>query len=225
MSIEEDRFALERMRHDFDQIKFSKSEEREERRFKADQASRRWSQMATFIPILAIIFGLFGNIYLESVKQSNVNAATQLKLKRDFIDRQLSEFYYPIKLRLEKDTAVWQLSDQLSEKNRKKTGDEFSKYIESSVLIPNHEEMVSIISKNFGLIKNADEKYDPKPLIESINNYQRHFASFKTLRTLGIYDLNPIDVCKGCEWPHSFPKLISERIAELEKQREELSSK
>lgn len=225
MSLEEDRFALERARHDLDQLKFSKSEEREEKRFKADQTSRRWSQIATFIPILAIIFGLFGNIFFESVKQSNVNAALQLKLKHDFIDRQLSEFYYPIKLRLEKDTAVWQLSGQLSEKNRKKTGDDFSKYIENSVIIPNHEEIVGIISKNFGLIKNADEKYDPKSLIESINNYQRHFAAYKTLRTLGIYDLNPIDVCKGCEWPHSFLKLISERIVELEKQREELSAK
>lgn len=223
MSLEEDRLALEKLRYDFERIRFSKSDEREERRFKADQSSRRWAQIATFVPILAIILGLFGNIYLESIKQINVNTAIQLKLKRDFIDRQLSEFYYPIKMRLEKDTAVWQLSDQLSLVNRKKTGDRFSKYIENSVLISNHEEIINIISKNFGLIKNADEKYDPKPLIDSINHYQRHFAAYKTLRALNIYDLNPIDVCKGCEWPPLFPELISKRISELEMQREALS--
>jgi len=225
MSLEDDRFSLERLRYDFEQVKFSKSEEREERLFKANQSSRRWSQIATFIPILAIIIGLFGNIYLESKKQFNVNAAIQLKLKRDFIDKQLSEFYYPVKMRLEKDTAVWQLSDRLSMQNRRKTGDEFSKYIEKSVILPNQEEIIMIISKSFGLIKNADEKYDPKPLSESINHYQRHFAAYKTLRMLNIWDLNPIDVCQGCEWPDLFPKLISERIAVLEQQREALSEK
>jgi predicted RND superfamily exporter protein len=223
MAIEEDKFALEKARHDFEQAKFSKSEEREERRFKADQSARRWSQIATFIPILAIIFGLYGNVYLESVKHTNATTSTQLKLRREFIDRQLSDFYYPIKMRLEKDTAIWQLSGQLSEKNRIRTGDNFSKYIENSVLIPNHEEIISIISKNFGLIKNADEQYDTKPLIKSINHYQRHFSAYKTLRTQGIYNINPTDVCKGCEWPDSLPKLINERILQLENQREALS--
>lgn len=225
MSIEDEKLALEKERYELEKLKFSKSEEREERNFKADQSSRRWSQIATFIPVIAIILGLFANIHLESVKQSNANASLQLKLKRDFIDRQLSEFYYPIKMRLEKDTAVWQLSGQLSEQNRNKTGDDFSKYIENSVLIPNHEEIIAIISRNFGLIKNADEKYDTKPLIDSINQYQRHFSAYKTLRALGVYTINPIGVCKGCEWPESFPRLISLRIVELERQREALSSK
>ena len=225
MTLEDDKFALEKSRYEFEQVKFSKSEAREEKRFNADQSSRRWSQIATFIPIVAIILGLFGNIYLEAAKQTKVNASIQLKLKSDFIDKQLSNFYYPIKLRLEKDTAVWQLSDRLSKNNRKTVGDNFSQYIEKSVLIPNQEEIVDIISKNFEQIKNAEEKYDPKPLIESINHFQRHFASYKTLRMLNIWDLNPADVCQGCEWPSSFPNLISERIASLEKQREALAEK
>lgn len=216
--------TIEQEKFDFEKFKFSKSEEREEARFKADLVSKRWSLFATFIPVIAIVVGLFGNVYLESVKQLNANKSTQQKIKREFVDRQLSDFYYPIQMRLEKDTAVWELAGQLSEKNRRTTGDEFSKYIENSVLIPNHDEIVSIISKNFGLIKNADEKYDPKPLIDVINQYQRHFAAYKTLRTLGLYTLNPIDVCKGCEWPQQFRKIIAMRIAELEQQREALSA-
>lgn len=220
MSNEDERLLLERKRLEFDQFKFAKSDEHEERRYRADIASKRWSQIATFIPILAIIIGLYANIQLESVKHINTLKAVQLEQKREFINRQLSDFYYPIEMRLEKDTAVWQLSDQLAGKNKLIKGDSFSKFIENSVLIPNHEEIVSILAKNFALMKNPDESYDTTPLLRAINHYQRHFSAYKTLRALGIYTMNPIEVCTECDYPQAFPKLIRERIKSLEAQRQ-----
>jgi hypothetical protein len=67
--------SLDQEKFDFDKLKYSKSEEREEARFRADLASRRWSLFATFVPVIAIIVGLFANIQLESVKKLNAEAS------------------------------------------------------------------------------------------------------------------------------------------------------
>jgi hypothetical protein len=219
VTAEEEKLDIERKTLQLEELKFRHSADYDEKRFKSERSAKIWSQISTFVPILAIIIGFYSSIGLESLKQSNLSRAESVKIKKQFIDRQLAEFYYPIKLRLEKDTAVWTLSGQLSKQNRESTSPAFSKYIENSVLIPNHEEVLAIIDNHFDLIKNNDEDFNPEALIGVINQYERHVAAYKTLRKLGIYSLNPIQVCQECDFPRPFNKLISDRITELERQR------
>ena len=138
------KIEIERQKLELEVQKFKHIAEYDEKKFRSEKAKKFWSQIATLIPILAIIIGFYSNVRLESIKQVNASSVASIKQKKDFIDRQLAHFYYPIKLRLEKDTAVWKLSGQLSPKNRAKTDEEFSKYIENSVLIPNHEEIIKL---------------------------------------------------------------------------------
>jgi hypothetical protein len=195
----------------------------EERKFHLEQRARLWAPLLTMIPILAIIVGYYFNTRLESQKNAQAHHADMLKLKRQFIDRQLGELYYPIQLRLEKDTAVWILSDHLT-KGNPGANTAFSRTIENAVLLPNHEEALGIIAANFSLLKNSDEHFDPTPLMNSINHYQRHVAAYRTLRKLELYDKNPVDVCPTCAWPTELKALITRRIADLEKQRAALST-
>lgn len=218
MSIEEERLLLDREKHEFERSRASYERDLRERNFKEQRKARIWSQVATFLPIVAIILGFYVNLSLESRKQSSANNALAKNVKREFIDRQLSELYYPIKLRLEKDTAVWTLSKTLAGRAQLATTADFSSYIEYQILLPNHEEIVRIIDTKFSLLKNGDENFDPKVLQSSIAHYERHVAAYRALRTLKI-QANPIDVCSGCDFPSDFRQLIADRIASLEEQR------
>lgn len=203
-----------------EELKFQHTVATDERRLTSERLTKLWSPLLTLVPILAIIVGYYFNSQLEKDKSTRTHTAEVLSLKRQFIDRQLADFYYPIQMRLEKDTAVWTLAYQLTKRSANSA---FSKHIENNVLLPNHEEVIGIIGANFSLLKNGDENYDPANLIKTINHYQRHVAAFKTLRKLGIYDLNPIQVCNNCDYPRDFSKLMSARIIDLEKQRAALT--
>jgi hypothetical protein len=221
MTTEEERFLLDRERFEFDRLSASHERELRERDFKEQRRARIWSQIATFLPIVAIILGFYVNLSLESRKQFNADNALAKNIKREFIDRQLSELYYPIQLRLEKDTAVWTLSKNLAGRAQLATTADFSSFIEYQILLPNHEEIVKILDTKFSLLKNGDENFDPKGLQSSIAHYERHVAAYRALRTLKV-QANPIDVCSDCDFPSDFRKLISERISALEEQRSDL---
>jgi hypothetical protein len=187
MTPEEARIDLERKRIDLEERKFRHSAEYDEKKLLADKSAKTWAQISTFIPIVVIVIGFNLNLALDSAKLSNSARSESLVRRVQFVDRQLAELYYPIMLRLEKDSAVWPLSGQLSKQNRAATSPEFSRDIENSVLIPNHEEIISIIAAHFNLLKNADEHIDTAPLISAINQYQRHVAVYRALRKLNIY--------------------------------------
>lgn len=219
MTPEESRLELESSKFALDKEKFAYAKQLDLTRLASERRTRFWSQFATFIPILAVVAGFYANSRLESGKQTAAAAVEVRKAQREFISRQLSDLYYPIELRLRKDTETWNLAGQLSTQNRANTSEEFSRYVEESVLIPNHEEIVRTLDSHFDLLTNAWESYDPKALVAAIGQYERHVAAYKSLRAVHIYSLNPIQVCDTCAFPAAFPKLISARIADLEKQR------
>lgn len=225
MTCEEQRLALDREKFEFERGDARHERELRERDFREQRKARMWSQVATFVPIIAIILGFWVNLSLEAHKQANANVALARKMKREFVDRQLAEFYYPIKLRLEKDSAVWTLSGGLA--GRVEAGEriEFSAFIEHQILIPNHDEIVRIMDTKFALLKNSDEAFTPeerKAMMAAITHYERHVATYKALRATKI-PLNPIGVCRDdCSFPLEFPKFIDARIDALERQRSEL---
>lgn len=203
--------------------KFEYQKKQDELRAKTDIRSKRWAQLSVLIPIVAIIISFLTNSVLERNKIASASRQEQLRSDREFINKQLSDFYYPIFLRLEKDSATWTLASQLSKDVRARTTPQFSDYIESDILIPNHEETIKIIDDGLSLIKNGRERYDPSALISAVKKYQRHVAAYRALRAINDFSSNPIELCSDCKFPAEFPKLISERIKDLEAQRAALS--
>jgi hypothetical protein len=215
---------LDRQRLQLEEARFRHTVQIDEKRFSWDRSGKIWSQLLALVPIVAIVIGYYFNSQLESDRSVRTQNVAALTLQRQFIDRQLADLYYPIKLRFEKDTAVWTLARQLSP-TAINTDPAFSKTVETGILLPNHEEILAIISANFSLLKNSEEKYDTTKLMTNINQYQRHVAAYRTLRKLDIYSQNAIQVCTTCGFPLEFPGLIDARIVDLEKQRTALIDK
>ncbi|MBQ5946795.1 hypothetical protein [Massilia sp. ST3] len=214
--LESKKFALEKEKFAYQKI-------RDQAIDRAEQRAKRWAQLSIVVPILAIILSFLTNASLERSKSTAAGRQEQLRVDRNFIDKQLSDLYYPLRLRLEKDSAVWTLAGQLSLEAREKTSPEFSNYVEKSILIPNHEEAIKIIDQNLALIKNGRETYDPTKLMDAINHYQRHVAAYKALRAVNTLSANPIELGEDSEFPKELAPLIVSRINDLEAQRALLS--
>ncbi len=151
MNIEEQKMEFERRKIELEETKYQDSKELDKQKFNADVSAKKWSQISTFIPIVALILSYQFNFTMEKRKQENSQNMAICDAKISYIDKQLSEFYYPIQMRLEKDNAIWLLwrKNKSSTTNRK-----LAVEIETHTLIPNHEEILSIIKLNFSLLRN-----------------------------------------------------------------------
>jgi hypothetical protein len=130
MGISNDDDSLELKKFTLEEEKFAYQKIRDQAIEKADERAKRWAQISTVLPILVIILSFLANASLERSKSTANSRQEQLRFDRDFIDKELSNLYYPLRLRLEKDSAVWTLAGQLSRDVREKTSPEFSAYVE-----------------------------------------------------------------------------------------------
>src|SRR5690606_6342316 len=120
------------------------------------------------------------------------------------VEKQLSNFFYPIYFRLQKDNALWQLSPQLSGM-KSALPQETNDIIEKEYILKNHNEILSIIESNIHLVE------IDATLQEGINTYIKHIAVYNTIRKIPLTNkLNPIDF--GAPYPNLFIDLIKERI-------------
>jgi hypothetical protein len=180
------------------------------------------------LALLLAIAVFFFNRLLEKYKseQSMLNEMAkqkqsfenELAKQRDaihlkFVERQLSDFYWPIYLRLQKDNVVWRRildRNQGDDALRQKVGVE----IEKNFILSNHDEIVRIIESNIYLAK-ADEE-----LLEPLLKYLKHIAVYKAMRAAGCYDKDPIHLQEP--WPHDFFPVIEERTKALQSQYDKL---
>jgi hypothetical protein len=135
--------------------------------------------------------------------------ATQLQL----MERQLSEFYWPIYLRLQKDNVVWRRI-----LDRKKAGDDplqkIGTEIETNFILPNHGEIVKIIETKIHLAKLNDE------LLQPLLAYIKHVAVYKAAKDAGYTDLLPIHLQEP--WPADFFPAIEKRTKALQGEYDKL---
>jgi len=87
--------------------------------------------------------------------KANLNVATE---RREYLRQELSDFYYPVYLRLQADDEYWRdkhIWNELggSEKSLK---DRFGEQFEKAVILPNHEAMVDIINKHLSYVRDDD---------------------------------------------------------------------
>ncbi len=155
---------------------------------------------------------------LESEKQNLTlkNAIIQDKRERKLIelDNQLSEFYYPIYYRLQKDNALWRLSPKLSNK-KGALPIEANDIIEKEYILKNHLEIVSIIESKSHLIDTNPE------LHKQVKEYIKHVAIYNTIRKVdSLKQYNPIDF--DSNYPKQFEILIENKITALQAEHGEI---
>jgi hypothetical protein len=140
------------------------------------------TQLSVVVPIVTLMIGALLSRH-EAIAKS----------RRDFIHRQLTEFYYPLKFRLQRDTATWPLAFLNCDPSNKaqdptpkalcdveKKNPEFSHQIQVEVLIPNQAEAIGIINKHLDLVRNSEE--DPavaSDVLQAISQYHTHTVCTK----------------------------------------------
>jgi hypothetical protein len=128
-----------------------------------------------------------------------------------FLEQQLSQFYWPIYLHLQKDNLIW---ERLRERNQdpESAQSKLSMQIESGVILPNHKDAVAVIEANLHLA--GDSK-----VVEEALRYVRHVKVYEMLRAAGIKD-DPISHDEP--YPHHFFPLIEQRVNALQAEYDRL---
>lgn len=218
---EQEKFELERKKFELEEIKFHHSKNLDYQKLKTDRVAKLWTPLSIFTPMAVFLIGFYLNSGSEQAKREQANREEVIKSKRQFVEKQLAEFYYPIQLRLHKDNAFFTTWRELL-----LTGGErnigIAKKIETQFILPNHEEIIKIIDLHFDLIKN-DMEFDTATynLMDTIKVYQRHVAVYKLLKLTGD-SRRPAQVKQP--FPKPFFRLIEDRIVDLENQRDSLLS-
>ena len=154
---------------------------------------------------------------LENQKKQQISelenqlAIAQYNAELEFIERQISEFYWPIYLRLEKDNVMWKRIKSLSsEKNV--LPEAASEAIEKEFILKNHQEIVEIIESKIHLAENS---LNEKELTDELLKYIKHVAIYKTIRsTKELQRFNPIDLNEP--FPEKVFPLIENNFRELQ---------
>jgi hypothetical protein len=169
------------------------------------------------IGALLLIAGFWLNRFLERFKadRARENERERLRAQKhlDYLDRQLSEFYYPIYIRLHVDGAIWEhILDWEHGNNelRERIGEE----IEKNVLLPNHEAIVAVIQSKIHLAEADQAAFD------AMLKYVRHVSVYRAMRAAGYYDRDPIALNEP--WPKEFLPIIEQTTATLQKKYDSL---
>jgi hypothetical protein len=128
-----------------------------------------------------------------------------------FLEEQLSKFYWPIYLHLQKDNLIWErlkerTQDQDSAQSR------LSLQIESGVILPNHKEALAMIEEYLHLAGDAS-------IVEASLRYVRHVKIYEMLRAAGIKD-DPVN--HGERYPADYFLLIEKRVNALQAEYDQL---
>lgn len=118
--------------------------------------------------------------------------AKRNEINLDYISKQLSEFYWPIYYRLEKNNSLYKLMSNTF------IGDK----IDTSVILKNHVDIADILQKKIYLAESD------KTLIEEITKYLRHVAVYQAIKE---------DRYKG--FPEKFGLDYSKNLFEIIKER------
>ncbi|MBD2336168.1 hypothetical protein H6G64_04070 [Calothrix sp. FACHB-156] len=137
----------------------------------------------------------------------------------EFIERQISEFYWPIYLRLEKDNVMWKRIKSLSPEQNV-LPEAASMAIEKEFILKNHQEIVDIIESKIHLAENSN---NGKDLINELLKYIKHVAVYKTIRSVKELErFNPVDMNEP--FPEKLFPLIESNFRSLQHKYEYLKN-
>ena len=139
-------------------------------------------------------------------KRREETASLARSKRIELLERQLSLFYWPLYLHLQKNNVIWErivqgrsINDALKNK--------VDAALYTTFFLPNHEIMVKIIESNVHLAQ-PDVGFENLLL-----RFIRHVTIFRTMRDVGLpYD--PIAV--GEPWPAEFFPAVETRLKSLQ---------
>ena len=126
------------------------------------------------------------------------------------IERQLSEFYWPMYLRLQKDNTVWR---RLLDKGKEEDNPlrRIGSRIEIDFILPNHNELVKIIETKIHLA-------EPDAALQAaLLSYIDHVAVYNATIAAGFTDLHGSQRELLTPWPRDLFPLIEERTLKLQR--------
>jgi hypothetical protein len=126
------------------------------------------------------------------------------------IERQLSEFYWPMYLRLQKDNTVWR---RLLDKGKEEDNPlrRIGSRIEIDFILPNHNELVKIIETKIHLA-------EPDAALQAaLLSYIDHVAVYNAAIAAGFTDLHGSQRELLTPWPRDLFPLIEERALKLQR--------
>lgn len=130
----------------------------------------------------------------------------------ELLDRQLSEFYWPLYIRLEKDNVIWRRILDVREQDELKR--RIAEEIERGVILPNHAEIVAIIESRMHLTQGDME------FTRELLHYIHHVTLHKALRAAGENHAFPMDF--GIAWPGQLFPMVKERTEALQREYDAL---
>jgi hypothetical protein len=164
-----------------------------------------WSA-ATFV--LGIASKGFVDDFLKR-KQDAQKFSTEKKAL--FLEQQLSKFYWPIYLHLEKDNLIWErLKDR--DQDPESPSSKLSRQIEADVILPNHRDAVVTIEAYLHLAGDI-------VIVENSLRYIRHVKVYEMLRSAGLKD-DPIS--HNEPYPRDLFTMIKKRVFALQAEYDSL---
>jgi hypothetical protein len=145
------------------------------------------------------------------LEQEITKSKRQIRIQN--LEKQLSVFYWPIYLRLQKDNALWHRIGSLSG-----TSDtlprEIGNNIERAYIIKNHNEIVDIIDKNIYLSQLSQQELD------TLVRYTQHVAIYNAILLQKERKYNPIDLKEP--FPKGLFPIIESNLKSLQSEYDEL---
>jgi hypothetical protein len=127
------------------------------------------------------------------------------------IERQLSEFYWPMYLRLQKDNTVWR---RLLDKGKEEDNPlrRIGSRIEIDFILPNHNELVKIIETKIHLA-------EPNAALQAaLLSYIDHVAVYNAAIAAGFKDLHGSQRELLTPWPRELFPLIEDHTLKLQRE-------
>jgi hypothetical protein len=131
-----------------------------------------------------------------------------LSKRVEVLDLQLSQFYWPLYIRLEKNEVIWKRIFDVGEGDEGKR--RLAAEIENSVVLPNHAEIVAIIETRMHLAE-ADADFTRELL-----HYIHHVTLHRALRAAGDTQTFPTDF--GVAWPARLFPMVRRRTEALQRE-------
>ncbi len=159
---------------------------------------------------------------LEGQQQQISTLENQLVIARynmelELIEKQISEFYWPIYLRLEKDNVMWKRVKSFSPE-ASVLPEAASEAIEQAFILKNHEKIVEIIETKTHLAEAASSSSE---LINELLKYIKHVAVYKTIRSIEeLKKFNPVDLNEP--FPARLFPLIEQNFRQLQQRHAQL---
>nr|WP_321235176.1 hypothetical protein [uncultured Psychroserpens sp.] len=140
---------------------------------------------------------------LETLKEKNKfeNDISIIKIEKQlaYLEKQLSEFYWPVRVRFEKNNAIWYMM------SKRQIGG-----VLDSIVLANHLEILDILENKLHLAA------PDKDLETRIGNYINHVEIFRAMRLSGNTKEYPGDINSSFDYNEQFSQQVKNQCDSLQ---------